>query len=451
MIKTVFAREILDSRGNPTVEVELATAHGTFRADVPSGASTGENEAVELRDGGKRYLGKGVEKAVKNVIEVIGPKIIGKDARDIKALDALMCELDGTPNKAKLGANAILGVSMAACRAGAAADGVPLYQFLNKLAGSPAMVMPVPCFNCINGGVHGGNYLPFQEFFLIPIGAPNFKEAMRYGSETYHTMKGIIKEKYGLDSTAVGDEGGFAPKIESPEDALKLLVEAIDKAGYAGKIVIGSDPAASETFDKKAGKYNLDFKKPAAEQDPKNMKTGAELVDWWVDLAGRYPVYLLEDPCDENDFDSHAALTAKLGEKVEIVGDDLYCTNPTIVQKGIDKKATNAMLLKVNQIGSISEAIAAYQLCVDNNWGVFCSHRSGETEDSFLADLTVALGTGHLKTGAPCRSERNCKYNQLLRIEEELKCAYAGKDFRKSGRFGPSGSNGSPAKKARTA
>merc|ERR550534_3197528 len=223
----------------------------------------------------------------------------------------LMCELDGTPNKAKLGANAILGVSMAACRAGAAADGVPLYQFLNKLAGSPAMVMPVPCFNCINGGVHGGNYLPFQEFFLIPIGAPNFKEAMRYGSETYHTMKGIIKEKYGLDSTAVGDEGGFAPKIESPEDALKLLVEAIDKAGYNGKIVIGSDPAASETFDKKLGKYNLDFKKPAAEQDPKNLKTGPQLVDWWVDLAKRYPVYLLEDPCDENDFDSHASLTAK--------------------------------------------------------------------------------------------------------------------------------------------
>jgi len=451
MIKGVYAREILDSRGNPTVEVELTTAHGVFRADVPSGASTGENEAVELRDGGKRYLGKGVEKAVKNVIDIIGPKIVGKDSRDVVALDKLMCELDGTPNKAKLGANAILGVSMAACRAGAAADGVPLYQFLNKLAGSPAMVMPVPCFNCINGGVHGGNYLPFQEFFLIPIGAPNFKEAMRYGSETYHTMKGIIKEKYGLDSTAVGDEGGFAPKIESPEDALKLLVEAIDKAGYNGKIVIGSDPAASETFDKKLGKYNLDFKKPAAEQDPKNLKTGPQLVDWWVDLAKRYPVYLLEDPCDENDFDSHAALTAKLGDKVEIVGDDLYCTNPKIVQKGIDKKATNAMLLKVNQIGSISESIAAYKLCVDHQWGVFCSHRSGETEDSFLADLTVALGTGHLKTGAPCRSERNCKYNQLLRIEEELKCAYAGKDFRKSGRFGANGAGGSPAKKPRTA
>merc|ERR1711972_229049 len=367
--------------------------------------------------------------------DVIGPAIVGKDPRDVKALDDLMNKLDGTPNKAKLGANAILGVSMAACRAGAAADGVPLYRFLNKLAGSPEMVMPVPCFNCINGGVHGGNYLPFQEFFLIPIGASNFKEAMQMDSETYHTLKGLIKAKYGLDSTAVGDEGGFAPKIDDPEDALKLLVGAIESAGYQGKIVIGSDPAASETYDKKAGKYNLDFKKPAREQNPKNLKTGAQLVDWWVGLADKYPVYLLEDPCDENDFDSHAALTAKIGDKVEIVGDDLYCTNPSIVAKGIAKKATNAMLLKVNQIGSISEAIAAYRLCVDNGWGVFCSHRSGETEDHFLADLTVALGTGHLKTGAPCRSERLCKYNQLLRIEEELKATYAGKDLRKSGRF----------------
>jgi len=448
MIQSVYAREILDSRGNPTVEVEITTAHGTFRADVPSGASTGENEAVELRDGdASRYLGKGVEKAVKNVMEVIGPAIVGKDSRDIKGLDDLMIGLDGTPNKSKLGANAILGVSMAACRAGSAADGVPLYQFLNKLAGSPEMVMPVPCFNCINGGVHGGNYLPFQEFFVIPTGAQNFKEALRMGAETYHTLKGLIKEKYGLDSTAVGDEGGFAPKIDDPEDALKLLVAAIDKAGYKGKMVIGSDPAASETFDSKTGKYNLDFKKPAAEQDPKNLKTGAELVDWWVDIAKRYPVALLEDPCDENDFDSHAALTAKLGKTVEIVGDDLYCTNPKIVAKGIAMKATNAMLLKVNQIGTITEAIAAYRLCVDNEWGVFCSHRSGETEDSFLADLTVALGTGHLKTGAPCRSERNCKYNQLLRIEEQLNAPYAGKDFRKSGRFPPAQPDSKKAKR----
>jgi len=436
MIQTVFAREILDSRGNPTVEVEITTAHGTFRADVPSGASTGENEAVELRDGdASRYLGKGVEKAVSNVKDVIGPAIVGWDSRDIQGLDKKMMELDGTANKSKLGANAILGVSMAACRAGAAADGVPLYRFLNKLAGSPGMVMPVPCFNCINGGVHGGNFLPFQEFFLIPTGATNFKEALRMGAETYHTLKGLIKEQYGLDSTAVGDEGGFAPKIDDPEDALKILVVAIDKAGYNGKIVIGSDPAASETFDKAKGMYNLDFKKPAAQQDPKNLKTGAQLVDWWVDICKRYPVALLEDPCDENDFDSHAALTAKLGKTVEIVGDDLYCTNPKIVAKGIKMKATNAMLLKVNQIGSITEAIAANQLCVDNSWGVFCSHRSGETEDTFLADLTVALGTGHLKTGAPCRSERLCKYNQLLRIEEQLGAPYAGKDFRNSGKF----------------
>jgi len=431
----VFAREILDSRGNPTVEVELTTQDGIFRADVPSGASTGENEAVELRDGGARYLGKGVELAVKNVIEVIGPAIKGKDVRDVRFLDALMIALDGTPNKSKLGANAILGVSMAACRAGAAANKEPLYTFLNKMAGSPKMVMPVPCFNAINGGVHAGNYLPFQEFFLIPIGASTFKEALRMGSETYHTLKGLIKVQYGIDSTAVGDEGGFAPRISDPEDALKLLVAAIDKAGYTGKIVVGSDPAASETFEKSSGLYNLDFKKPAGEQDPSNKKTGAQLVDWWVGIAAKYPLYLLEDPCDENDFESHASLTAKLGDKIEIVGDDLYCTNPKIVAKGIALKATNAMLLKVNQIGTISESIAAYKLCVDNGWGVFCSHRSGETEDHFLADLTVALGTGHLKTGAPCRSERLCKYNQLLRIEEATGAPYAGADFRKSGRF----------------
>merc|ERR1719450_1959112 len=436
-ILKVHAREILDSRGNPTVEVEITTKDGVFRADVPSGASTGENEAVELRDGGSRFLGKGVEQAVKNVIETIGPKIKGKDAKNVKALDQLMIKLDGTENKSKLGANAILGVSMAACRAGAAANKEPLYKFLNKMAGKPKMVMPVPCFNAINGGVHAGNYLPFQEFFLSPLGAASFKEAMMMGSETYHTLKGIIKKKYGIDSTAVGDEGGFAPKLSDPEDALKLLVAAIDKAGYSGKIFVGSDPAASETFEKESGKYNLDFKKPKGEQQAKNLKTGADLVAWWVDLAAKYPLKLLEDPCDENDFSSHASLTAKIGDKVEIVGDDLYCTNPRIVARGVELEATNAMLLKVNQIGSISEAISAYKLCVDNNWGVFCSHRSGETEDHFLADLTVALGTGHLKTGAPCRSERLCKYNQLLRIEEELKAPYAGADFRKSGHFPP--------------
>jgi len=436
-ILKVHAREIFDSRGNPTVEVELTTRDGVFRADVPSGASTGESEAVELRDGGSAFLGKGVSRAVDNVISVLGPRLLGKDASDVAALDRLMLEIDGTPNKANVGANAILGVSMAACRAGAAAAGVPLYVFLNRLAGSPSMVMPVPCFNCINGGVHAGNYLPFQEFFLIPVGATSFREAMRMGSETYHTLKALIKKTYGIDSTAVGDEGGFAPKLESPEDALKLLVQAIEQAGYTGRIVIGSDPAASETYDKETGMYNLDFKKPAAEMSAANLKTGDELVAYWAEMAKRYPIALLEDPFDEADFTSHAKLTAQLGESIEVVGDDLYCTNPAIVAKGMQLNATNAMLLKVNQIGTISEAIEAYKMCVNNGWGVFVSHRSGETEDPFIADLTVAFGTGHLKTGAPCRSERLAKYNQLLRIEEELggDAVYAGPRFRESGRF----------------
>jgi len=435
IISAVNAREILDSRGNPTVEVEITTGLGTFRADVPSGASTGENEAIELRDGGSRYHGKGVLKAVENVKTTIADAIVGKDASDVAALDKLMLELDGTPNKSKLGANAILGVSMAACRAGAASASLPLHAFLNKLAGSPAMVMPVPCFNCINGGVHAGNYLPFQEFFLIPTGAADFKEALQMGSETYHSLKAIIKQEYGIDSTAVGDEGGFAPHISDPEAALKLLVRAIDESGYTGKIVIGSDPAASETYSKESGKYNLDFKKPPAEMAIDRLKTGDELVEYWAEMAAKYPVALLEDPCDENDFLSHAKLTAKIGASVEIVGDDLYCTNPKLVAKGIENKSTNAMLLKVNQIGTISEAIEAYKLCVSQQWGVFVSHRSGETEDSFIADLTVALGAGHLKTGAPCRSERLCKYNQLLRIEEATGMPYAGAEFRKSGRF----------------
>lgn len=268
-------------RGNPTVEVELTTGLGTFRADVPSGASTGESEAMELRDGGKRFHGKGVQKAVDNVKKIIAPALIGKSVCDIKALDDCMIALDGTANKAKLGANAILGVSMAACRAAAAAKGVPLYLFLNSLAGSPKMVMPVPCFNCINGGVHAGNYLPFQEFFLIPTGAKNFREALQMGSETYHTLKALIKKTYGIDSTAVGDEGGFAPHISDPEDALKLLVQAIEQTGYTGRILIGSDPAASETYDKAKSVYNLDFKKPKAEQATSALKTGDELVAYW--------------------------------------------------------------------------------------------------------------------------------------------------------------------------
>ncbi|KAG8466574.1 hypothetical protein KFE25_007953 [Diacronema lutheri] len=436
-ITKVHAREIYDSRGNPTLEVELTTPDGTFRADVPSGASTGDKEAHELRDGGARLSGKGVAKAVTNVIDVIGPAILGQDAIDIASLDAQLCALDGTTDKSKLGANAILGVSMAACRAGAAAAGEPLYVFLNRLAGSPKMVMPMPCFNLVNGGVHAGNALPFQEFFACPTGASTFREAMQMGAETYHALKALLKEQHGLDSTGVGDEGGFAPKLSSPEDALKLIVSAVERAGLTGKVTLGCDPAASEMYDKDRGVYNLDFKKPAAEQQPENIMKGDDLVAYWVEMAGKYPLTLLEDPFDQSDFESHAKLTAQIGGNVEIVGDDIFCTNVQLVKEGIERRATNAMLLKVNQIGTVTEAIAAYKLCVEHEWGVFVSHRSGETEDTFIADLTVALGAGHLKSGAPCRSERLAKYNQLLRIEEELgaDAQYAGTDFRKSGRF----------------
>lgn len=335
-----------------------------------------------------------------------------------------------------LGANAILGVSMAACRASAAAHDQPLYKQLNAMAGSPKMMMPVPCFNVINGGVHSGNYLAPQEFFLIPLGASNFKESLRMGSETYHHLKDIINDKYGRQSTAVGDEGGFAPNIGSVEEALDLLVAAIDKAGYKDKIFVGSDPAASEFYDVKSESYDFDFKRPENERNPSRVMKRDGVVDFWGEMIDKYPIKLLEDPFQDMDFDGHAKATRAFGDAIEIVGDDLYCTNPSIVQKGIDMDATNAMLLKVNQIGTVSESIEAYKKCVDNGWGVFVSHRSGETTDDFIADLTVALGTGHLKTGAPCRGERLAKYNQLLRIEERNPdIGYAGFDFRKSGNF----------------
>jgi len=324
---------------------------------------------------------------------------------------------------------------MAAHRAAAAATGLQLHDFLNTLAGSPTMKMPVPCFNVINGGVHAGNFLAPQEFFLIPLQAPSFAEALRMGSETYHVLKDLIKTRYGIDSTAVGDEGGFAPHVSDPEDALKLLVDAIDAAGYTNKIVIGSDPAASEWYNKEHDKYDLDFKKPTVERDPQRMLTRQQLVEFWTAMVEKYPILLLEDPFDEFDFKGHRMITAEIGDKVEIVGDDLYCTNVNLVRKGMDMNATNAMLLKVNQIGTVTEAVDAFKLCKDNHWGVFVSHRSGETEDTFIADLTVGLGAGHLKTGAPCRSERTAKYNQLLRIEADSNLTYAGEDFRKSGRF----------------
>mmetsp|Transcript_96619 Transcript_96619/g.255175 ORF Transcript_96619/g.255175 Transcript_96619/m.255175 type:complete len:534 (-) Transcript_96619:170-1771(-) len=432
IIKKVFAREILDSRGNPTVEVEITTKDGVFRADVPSGASTGENEAVELRDGGDRYHGKGVEKAVKNVIEVIGPALKGKDAKRIKSIDAIMNKLDGTDNKAKLGANAILAVSMAVCRAGAAASEMPLYQYIAALAGKPTdrFVMPVPSFNVINGGSHAGNRLACQEFMILPTGASSFKEAMIIGAEVYHTLKGVIKKKYGQDACNVGDEGGFAPSVQDNNEALDVLMDALEKSGHKDKVKIGTDVAASEFY--KEGKYDLDFKNP--DSDKSKWLTGTEMAAYYMEWFKKYPFVSIEDPFDQDHWDAYTEMVEMMGEKVQIVGDDLLVTNPKRIAYCKEHKAANALLLKVNQIGSITEAITASMDSVAEGWGVMVSHRSGETEDTFIADLCVGLGTGQIKTGAPCRSERVAKYNQLLRIEEQLgrRAYYAGKDFRQS-------------------
>eukprot|EP01057_Protomagalhaensia_wolfi_P005805 Protomagalhaensia_wolfi_Nauph_80__5804@NODE_722_length_2067_cov_240_911243_g538_i0_p1_GENE_NODE_722_length_2067_cov_240_911243_g538_i0NODE_722_length_2067_cov_240_911243_g538_i0_p1_ORF_typecomplete_len449_score155_67Enolase_C/PF00113_22/4e135Enolase_N/PF03952_16/4_3e60MR_MLE_C/PF13378_6/3_2e06MAAL_C/PF07476_11/4_8e03MAAL_C/PF07476_11/0_003MR_MLE_N/PF02746_16/0_0063_NODE_722_length_2067_cov_240_911243_g538_i0481394 len=436
-IISIKAREILDSRGNPTVEVDLVTGDGLFRAAVPSGASTGAYEALELRDKDKgRYLGKGVLTAVKNVNEIIAPALKGKDVLDQKGLDKMMVEeLDGTSNewglcKSKLGANAILAVSMALCRAGAAAKKVPLYKYIAELAGAPTdkFCLPVPSFNVINGGSHAGNKLAMQEFMILPVGAKNFREALQMGAEVYHNLKNIIKKKYGMDATNVGDEGGFAPNILDNFDALNLLTEAIKAAGHEGKVKIGTDIAASEFF--KDGKYDLDFKNPNS--DKSKHITGDELAKIYQEFVSKYPMISIEDPFDQDDFESYAKLTATMGKDVQIVGDDLLVTNPKRINKALEGKACNALLLKVNQIGSVTEAIEASNLSMKNNWGVMVSHRSGETEDTFIADLVVGLGTGQIKTGAPCRSERLAKYNQLLRIEEELgdKCCYAGAHFR---------------------
>ncbi|GFE53404.1 enolase [Babesia ovis] len=438
-IKSVHAREILDSRGNPTVEVDLTTDTGVFRAACPSGASTGIYEALELRDGDKsRYLGKGVLKAVANVNTTIANGIKGHDATRQRCLDDLMVKnLDGSVNewghcKSKLGANAILVVSMAAARAAAAHKKQPLYQYLAELAGkrTDKYVLPVPCLNVINGGSHAGNSLAMQEFMILPVGAPTFKEAIRMGCEVYHNLKKVINTKYGQDATNVGDEGGFAPNIKSAEEALDLLVESIKKAGFEGQVKIGMDVAASEFYVKESRSYNLGFK-----CESPNMKTAAEMVAYYKDLCNKYPIVSIEDPFDQDDWEAYKMLTAEIGAKVQIVGDDLLVTNPKRIQTALEKQACNALLLKVNQIGSVSEAIDACLLSHQNKWGVMVSHRSGETEDTFIADLVVALGTGQIKTGAPCRSERNAKYNQLIRIEEELgsRATYAGAAFRTCG------------------
>jgi len=428
-ILKVHAREILDSRGNPTVEADVHTEDGVFRAAVPSGASTGVHEALELRDGDKsRYLGKSVLKAVENVNKLIAPAVMGMDPARQVDIDRKMLDLDGTENKSKLGANAILAVSMAACRAGAAAKKVPLYKHIADLAGVKEMVLPVPSFNVINGGSHAGNKLAMQEFMILPVGASCFSEALRMGAEVYHNLKKVIKEKYGQDAVNVGDEGGFAPNIQDNKEGLELLKAAIEKAGYTGKVRIGMDVAASEFY--KDGKYDLDFKDP--ESDPTLWKTGDEMIELYKQFAKEYGLVSIEDPFDQDDWETYPKLTSAVGQVTQIVGDDLLVTNPKRIRTAIEKKAVNSLLLKVNQIGSITESIQACKDAQAAGWSVMVSHRSGETEDSFIADLVVGLRTGQIKTGAPCRSERLAKYNQLLRIEEELGSSsrYAGKDFR---------------------
>ena len=446
LITKVHARQIFDSRGNPTIEVDVTTSQGLFRAAVPSGASTGIFEALELRDGdAKAYMGKGVSKAIANVNAVIGPALLGKDASDQKALDELMVQvLDGSKTangwaKSTLGANAILGVSMAACRAGAAAHKLPLYGYIAQLAGKSAagpFFLPVPFFNVINGGEHAGNGLAFQEFMVAPTGAASFAEAMKIGTEVYHHLKAVIKKKFGQDSVNVGDEGGFAPNIGGAEEGLELLTEAIAKAGYTDKVRIAMDVAASEFAVGETGvgqRPSYDLKKKQTPNDGSGVKTGEELLALYESYVAKYPsIVSIEDPFEQEDWVRTKALTTAMGAAVQVVGDDILVTNPVRVKRAIDDKTCNALLLKVNQIGSVTEAIEAVVMAQAAGWGVMTSHRSGETEDTFIADLAVGLGTKQIKTGAPCRSERLAKYNQLLRIEEELagKGVFPGAAFR---------------------
>ncbi|MGL5042281.1 MAG: phosphopyruvate hydratase [Culicoidibacterales bacterium] len=408
----VYAREVLDSRGNPTVEVEVLTESGAFgRALVPSGASTGEHEAVELRDGDKaRYLGKGVLKAVANVNDIIAPEVLGYDVRDQVAIDQAMIALDGTPNKGKLGANAILGVSLAVAHAGADHVGLPLYQYLG---GFNAKELPTPMMNIINGGEHADNNIDFQEFMILPVGAPTFKEALRMGTEVFHALKGVLHAK-GLN-TAVGDEGGFAPNLGSNEEAILVILEAIKNAGYvAGKdIYLGMDVASSEFYNKETKKYVL------AGEGGKEF-TSAELVDFYAELLSKYPILSIEDGLDENDWAGWKLLTEKLGDKVQLVGDDFFVTNTKILAKGIEQNTANSILIKVNQIGTLTETFEAIEMAKKAGYTAVVSHRSGETEDATIADIAVATNAGQIKTGSASRTDRIAKYNQLLRIEDEL-------------------------------
>ena len=407
-ITNILGREVLDSRGNPTVEVEILLESGAMgRAIVPSGASTGEHEAVELRDGGKRFLGKGVLRAVANVNSEIREAIVGLDGLDQRSLDNKLIALDGTENKSRLGANAILGVSLAVARAASSARNLPLYK---SITGDDANTLPVPMMNVLNGGVHADNNIDLQEFMIMPIGASRFSEGLQWGVEIYHTLKSFLRAK-GL-STAVGDEGGFAPNLANNEEAIELLVEAITRAGFKPgvDIAIALDPAMSELY--KDSRYHM-----AGEN---KIFTNDELVEWWVSMVDKYPIVSIEDGMAQDDWDGWAALSSALGHRIQLVGDDLFVTNTKRLQLGIDRKIANSILIKVNQIGTLSETLDSVSLANNNNYASVMSHRSGETEDSTIADLAVATNCGQIKTGAPARSDRVAKYNQLLRIEQDL-------------------------------
>jgi enolase len=429
-ITNIVAREILDSRGNPTVEVDVHLKGGYWgRAAVPSGASTGSREALELRDGDKsRFSGKGVQRAVRNVTEKILPVVRGMDASDQAALDKRLCDLDGTPNKDRLGANAILGVSLAAARAAAAATGIPLHRHLAALAGNAGTLLPVPMFNILNGGAHADNSVDFQEFMIAPVGAGSFREALRMGAETYQTLKGILKAKgYG---TAIGDEGGFAPNLGANVEAVDLILQAIEKTGLkpGGDVVLALDPAASSFFED--GAYVL------RESDGSRLAP-EEMIDFWEEWVRQFPIWSIEDGLAENDWDGWRLLTHRLGKRIQIVGDDIFVTNPAIITRAIAGGVANAALIKLNQIGSVSETLEAMATARRAGYGLVISHRSGETADDFIADFAVATSAGQIKTGAPCRGERVAKYNQIMRIEEELGAdgRYAGKAFGEAGGF----------------
>lgn len=407
-ILEVKARQVFDSRGNPTIEADVKTSKGIFSAIVPSGASTGIHEALELRDGDKAFGGKSVQKAVSNVNKIIAPKITGFDATKQAELDNLMLEIDGTKNKSKLGANAILSVSLAAARAGAVAENLNLFEYLGKLSGNNNFCLPIPQLNVMNGGKHAGLEEDIQEQMIMPVGAKSYSEALQMSLETYHCLAKILKKKFGSQATLLGDEGGFVPKVNSVHERLDLMQSAIDQAGYSGKIRFALDPASSEFFA--GGKYKLYGKEYSS----------GELVDFYAQLVETYKIVSIEDGMSQDDWNGWSELTAKLGNKIQIVGDDNLVTNVERIRHGINQKACNALLLKVNQIGSLTESIDAANLSFKNGWNVVVSHRSGETEDNFIADLVVGLGTGQSKFGGPARSSRNAKYNQLLRIEEKL-------------------------------